>query len=167
MKIPFDAEGRRVAGVCAVAAVAILSLGSQGTVAQDVNVKNLAVFTGQCRLQIVQGFFPCNPKVAYAQLANGRSLLTFQKDATVFTLSGGSDRQPNLQNYYLSIDTLRLNRGKRQEAEDRGMEGECHFSLNNDATVFYYVKCDVYNRAKGSMYNFYLEHITHTDHKRL
>jgi hypothetical protein len=155
----------KVAGISAVAAVAILWIGLQGTMAQELNVKNLAVFTGQCRLQIVQGFFPCNPKVAYAQLGNGRSLLTFQKDAVVFTLSGGRDRQPNLQNYYLSIDTLRMSKGKGQEAEDRGMEGECHFSLNNGATVFYYVKCDVYNRAKGSMYNFYLEHITHTDHK--
>jgi hypothetical protein len=105
--------------------------------------------------------------VAYVQLGNGRSLVTFQKDRVVFTLAGGRDRQPNLENYYLSIDTLRLKNGEGQEDEDRGMEGECHFSLNKDATVFYFVKCDIYNRAKGSLYNFYLERITKTDHKSL
>jgi hypothetical protein len=53
------------------------------------------------------------------------------------------------------------------EAVDHGMEGECHFSLNKEATVFHSIECDVYNRAKGSMYNLHLESISKTDHKSL
>jgi hypothetical protein len=113
------------------------------------------------------GFFPCDEKVSYVQLQNGRSLLSFVKEDTVFTVSGGKDRQPNLENYYLTIDTIRMRQGNGQEAEDHGMEGECHFRLNKAATKFFDISCDVYNRAKGSMYNFYLEKIRKFDRKAL
>jgi hypothetical protein len=52
-----------------------------------------------------------------------------------------------------------------EEAVDRDMEGECHFRLNKSATKFYDIKCDVYNRAKGSMYNFYLNKIIRFNRK--
>ncbi len=52
-----------------------------------------------------------------------------------------------------------------EEVEDHGMEGECHFNLNKQGTVFYFVRCDVYNRAKGTLYNFYFEKISTTNHK--
>ena len=120
----------------AIAAFAMLTLTPSFASAQNATPKNLAVFTGQCRLQIVKGFFPCNSKVSYAQLTNGRSLLSFSMDGNVFSVSGGHDRQPNLENYYLSIDTFRLARPKSPAAVDTGMEGECHFVLNSDATVF-------------------------------
>jgi hypothetical protein len=81
----------------------------------------------------------------------------------VFTLSGGKDRQPNLENYYLSIDTLRLEIKGKPEAVGHSMEGECHFNLNRDATKFFYVKCDVYNRTKGTIYNFYLDRIAKSE----
>lgn len=129
--------------------------------------QNLAVFTGQCRLQLVVGFFPCDEKVAYVQLANGRSLISFVKGDTMFTVSGGNDRQPNLENYYLSIDTIPMKRGSGEQTEDHGMEGECHFRMNKEATKFFEIKCDVYNRAKGSIYNFYLEKIRKFDRKVL
>jgi hypothetical protein len=151
----------------ATAAFAMLAVAPTIASAQNASPKNLAVFTGECRLRILEGFFPCDPKVAYVQLSNGRSLLSFTKDGNVFSVSGGHDRQPNPQNYYLSIDTFRLARPKLPEAADTAMEGECHFVLNADATVFYSVKCDVYDRAKGSMYNLYLENISHTDHEKL
>ena len=48
---------------------------------------------------------------------------------------------------------------------DGGMEGECHFNLNEDATKFFYIKCDVYNRKKGSYYKFYLENIHNFERK--
>ena len=130
---------------------------------------HLVILTGKCRLQLVEGFFPCDSKVLFAQLANGRSLLTFikhEKDKEyLFTLSGGTDRQPNLENYYLGIDTFRIKIGDADEISDDGMEGECHFRMNKTATDFYSVKCDIYNRPKGTLYNFYLENITKTDHE--
>lgn len=130
---------------------------------------NFVALTGKCRFQLVEGFFPCDPKVAFIALANGRALVTFMKREKgkdyLFTLSGGSDRQPNLENYYLSIDTFRMKIGDADEIGDDGMEGECHFRMNKTATNFYSVKCDIYNRAKGTLYNFYLENITKTDRK--
>jgi hypothetical protein len=44
------------------------------------------------------------------------------------------------------------------------MEGECHFRMNKEATRFYDIQCDVYNRTKGSIYNFYLENIAGMSH---
>jgi hypothetical protein len=55
--------------------------------------------------------------------------------------------------------------GDADEIGDDGMEGECHFQMNKTATNFYSIKCDIYNRAKGTLYNFYLEKITKTDRK--
>jgi len=134
-----------------------------GDTGQVLPIKSARAFFGRCRYQLIAGFLPCNNPVAYTVLKNGRALLSFWSDQAVFTLSGGEDRMPNLENYYLSIDTLRLAIEGKPEAVDHGMEGECHFNLNKDATKFYYVKCDVYNRAKGTMYNFYLDRIAKFD----
>lgn len=132
---------------------------------------NLATFTGKCRFQLVAGFFPCNPKVLFLSRPNDVSHVTFVKVESgkeiTFTLSGRADRQPNLENYYLQIDTLSMDGVRESVASDDGMEGECHFRMNKTATNFFSVKCDVYNRSKGSIYNFYLENITKTVRKVL
>ena len=122
-------------------------------------LKAITALTGRCRFQLVAGFFPCDAKVAWIELKSGRSVLTFKKGDDMFRLSGGKDRQPNLENYYLNIDTISLLRSGHEEALDHGMEGECHFRMNKSATRFFEIKCDVYNRSKGTMYNFYLEKI--------
>ena len=125
-------------------------------------VRNHTLFTGTCRLQIVEGFFPCDEKVGFFELDNDRSFITFLKDGRVFTVSGGSDRQPNLNNYYLAIDTFRMTKDGKLTAEDKNMEGECHFELNDDASEFFSVKCDVFDRGKGASFKFYLENISST-----
>jgi hypothetical protein len=125
-------------------------------------VKNHTVFTGTCRLQIVEGFFPCDGKVVFFELDNGRSFITFIKDGSIFMVAGGPDRQPNLNNYYLAIDTFRITKNGNLTAEDKNMEGECHFELSDDASEFFSVKCDVYNREKGAIFKLYLEDITST-----
>lgn len=131
----------------------------------DNSIKNLVTFVGRCRFQIVSGFFDCDPKAVYAQLRNNRSMVVFKSGDTSFTLSGGRDRQPNLDNYYIGIDRFKMERSGSSPSEDNGMEGECHFKLNNDATKFYSVKCDIYNRSRGTTYNFYLENISSFERK--
>jgi hypothetical protein len=161
-------------------AIAILLLSSFGANAQrrrtppapptrstDSPIRDLAILTGQCRFQLVRGFFRCDDKVVLAQLANDRSVITFIKGNIQFHLSGGHDRQPNLENYYLAIDTVAITNPGEQDAEDRGMEGECHFRMNKTGNKFFFVKCDISNRSKGSMYNFYLENIRTTKHRAL
>lgn len=128
-------------------------------VSQELDIKEYLVFQGKCRFQVVRGFVPCDPKVFYARLGNSRSFVSFIVGSVVFSVSGGSDRQPNLENFYLSIDTIRATEDGKVTAEDKEMEGECHFRLNKDASKFFFVKCDVYNRQKGVMFNFYLENI--------
>lgn len=129
------------------------------TLAQEAGVTRITSFNGTCSFELVTGFFPCDSKVAWIELENGRAILSFFADKHTFTVSGGSDRQPNLENYYLAIDTLRIMEGAKLIGEDKKMEGECHFRINEDATKFYSIKCDVYNRIKGTMSKFYLENI--------
>lgn len=132
--------------------------------AGDIGIKYSVVFHGKCRYQLVQGFFPCNETMIWNALKNGRMVLSFITDQMLFHLSGSKDRQPNLENYYVSIDTFTMQKMPSREAvSDRSMEGECHFRLNRDATKFFDVKCDVYDRAKGSGSNFYLEGIRKFD----
>src|SRR4029077_12728843 len=61
--------------------------------------KNMATFVGRCRFQIVAGFFDCYPQTAFVPLSNGRSMIVFKAGDAMFPLSGGRDRQPNLENY--------------------------------------------------------------------
>ena len=128
--------------------------------ADQTGLKRASVFTGGCRFQFVEGFFPCDPKVIWLELDNGRAVLVFTKDHTQFLISSGRDRQPNLENYFMAIDTFRLLENGVESAVDQGMEGECHFKNNRTATKFFSIKCDIYDRAKGTSYNFYLEKIT-------
>lgn len=132
---------------------------------------HIAVLTGQCKFQLIEGFFPCNSKVVFMQFAEGRPTVTFIKTVkgidTLFILAGGTDRQPNLENYYLGINAFAIVVGGKEVGSDEGMEGECHFRMNKAGNKFYSVKCDIYNRAKKTLYNFYLENISKTDHKEL
>lgn len=131
----------------------------------DIAIKSLTMFVGTCRYQIVVGFFPRDEKVGWAELKNGRSLLTFMRGNTMFFLSGEKDRQPNLENYYLSIDTFHMKLDNGKDVEDRHMEGECHFRLNKKADKFFNIDCDIYDRAKDVGYSFYLDHIQKFDRK--
>jgi hypothetical protein len=155
-----DAEPAMLPDRRAVAAATSLP----DSVIGSADLKDLVIFTGQCRFQIQKGSSPCDDKVAWINLRSGRSLLAFSKGEILFRLSGERDRQPNLENYYLSIDSLGIH-SPDVDAVDRGLEGECHFRLNRDATKFFFVKCDVYNRAQGEMYNFTLDKITKTHHR--
>ena len=138
----------------------VCSVVAQSAGDDQIAMKRVSVFTGSCRLEIVLGFFPCDPKVIWMELNNGRAILIFSQGETQFSVSSGRDRQPNLEDYYMGIDTLRLITHGAQSAVDQGMEGECHFRNNRAATKFYFIKCDIYNRAKGTTYNFYLEKIS-------
>jgi hypothetical protein len=133
---------------------------------RDIGLKSSVVFYGKCRYQLDQGFFPCDEKVIWNELKNGRMLLSFVTEKVLFHLSGGKDRQPNLENYFISIDTFAMQKMPSQEqVRDQNMEGECYFRLNKDATKFFDVRCDVYDRAKGLGGNFYLESIRKFDRK--
>ncbi len=132
---------------------------NKSLLAQESGPQRIVVYDGDCKLQLVKGFFPCDNKVIYTLLKNGRTLIAFMKGNDMFTVVGGADRQPNLENYYVSLDKFIINKGEKVVATDTNMEGECHFRMNKDATIFYSIKCDIYNRQKGTLYNFYLENI--------
>ena len=107
------------------------------------DLKYFAIFTGRCRFQMPEGSFPCNPKVVLISLRNGRSLLAFSSGEIVFHLSGGQDRQPNLENYYLSIDSLyqvSLNETHVGDSQGEGnmihggkREGVCHAACGSSS----------------------------------
>lgn len=127
---------------------------------------NLVTLTGKCRLQLIGSrFFPCQTKVVFLQKPGYSHLAFVTKDKSseiIYSLSGQADRQPNLENYYLQIDTLSFDGIGEHSGNFTGMEGECHFRMNKSATMFNFVKCEIYNRSKGTSYNFYLEKITKT-----
>ncbi len=143
--------------------LAMHALGTSA-VAQEKQSNAVTFFAGECRFQILQGFFPCDSGVMWAEFGNGRAQVSFFKEGTAFLLAGGHDRQPDLENYYLSIDTVRvLQKGKPDQTGS--VEGECHFRLNKEGTKFYFIRCDVYNRKVGFIWKFYLDNIKNFDRK--
>ena len=127
---------------------------------------SLVTLTGKCRLQLNGSkFFVCQPKVVFLSKPGYSHVAFITKDKTseiIYSLSGKSDRQPNLENYYLQIDTLSMDGIGENSGSFPGKEGECHFRMNKTATVFYSVRCEIYDRSKGTSYNFYLDNITKT-----
>ena len=77
---------------------------------------------------------------------------------------GERDRQPNLENYFLSIDKTKfglVSGGNVTKGVQGATEGECHILQNKEGNEFYEIKCDVFDRVKtGAEFNFYLTDIT-------
>jgi hypothetical protein len=134
------------------------------SVIESTNLKDFTIFTGQCRLQIDKRSMPCDATAAWINLRSGRGLLAFSNGEILFHISGGRDRQPNLENYYLSIDSLGIH-SPDVDAVDRDLAGECHFRLNKAATRFFFIKCDIHNRASGDKYNFTFDKIIAAHHR--
>ena len=143
---------------------AISGLLSSPSVAQEENYS--VVLKGQCRMELVQGagFGPCADIVLCINFKNHVSAVLFvePKGDTKFVLKGEKDRQPNLENYFLSVDTLTIKPSDGTMLEDHNMEGECHFFSNKAGSKFVFVKCDIYDRAHRIGGRFYLEHIRET-----
>jgi hypothetical protein len=141
-----------------VAAVIISPLAAQK------GATHVSSFEGHCELTLPNvPTGPCNSGVLWLVMQNGRSIVTFtftddRKRQTTFPLAGGKDRQPNPENYYLSVDTLRTNFYNTKELV-ADTEGECHFSLNEPGTRYYFIRCLIYNRRQGITFNFTLNDI--------
>lgn len=107
---------------------------------------------------------PCMQSVGWMVLQSGRSVLlfTYQKEnakKVTFSLSGGQDRQPNLENYYLSIDTLETWFDASDNPVTTDVEGECHFKVAANANRYHSINCTIYNRRDVIMFKFNLNSI--------
>lgn len=125
----------------------------------------IATFKGTCTAKLFAGWFPCDPHVGYMVLPNGRSVAQFEAKGQQFVFAGGHDRQPDINDLFLTVDRLRIMQGSKQIAVDDRMEGECHFVFNDDASEFKFVHCDAWDRAKGLTFFFHLDDIIETNHK--
>jgi hypothetical protein len=130
---------------------------------QTAEPKTIVGLNGQCEFTMVDPTapLPCQRGVLWMILQNGLSIVVFAEgnNRTTFALSGGRDRQPDPEDYYLGIDTFRMIYSGK-ETVDNGMEGECHFNLNEDGTKYYYIKCLIYNRRIGTIFHFDLNNVT-------
>ena len=132
---------------------------STPTLPPVVGFKYMVQFTGECHFNDQ----PCDAKVALMQLYNGRAFVQFSQDATKYGLSG-KDWQPDAENYFLDIDTLRVFKGG-DFIRSAKLQGVCRFQLSADASVFYLVVCDTHDAAaNGTRYVLRLDHITETQH---
>jgi hypothetical protein len=82
-------------------------------------------------------------------LPNGRSFVGFQQKNLSFTFNGGKDRQPDMNDLFLAVDTVRILKGAREQAVDPHMEGECHLSFNDDASAFREINCERGTAERG------------------
>lgn len=84
----------------------------------------------------------------------------------MIAVAGAGDRQPRLEDYYISIDTLRINIHGRPEAVDKNMEGECHIRVTREQGNFRQIECDVYDRAKGLSFSARVDNIIDSKHEK-
>ncbi len=146
-----------------VAIAIALSLPITAAQAQQ-GATHITTLQGTCDFSL-PGFPPaaCIPAVGWMVLKSGRSVLLFtylkgDKQKVTFSLSGGQDRQPNLENYYLSIDTLETwFDPEKSVATD--VEGECHFIISPNGNRYRSINCTIYNRRDAVMFKFNLNSI--------
>jgi hypothetical protein len=114
--------------------------------------KTLVKMNGQCQYKLFREvpFVLCDPEISYGVLPNGRAMYIFssQNHKTFYTLSGGEDRQPRLEDYYLAIDTFRM---MMHDKPDYSIpyEGECHQHSGKSAKQINLLECEAYNRQMG------------------
>ena len=160
-------RGLLIALACLVLATAVITIANTAA-ARDINVKDMVTAKGECRMELVRGagYNPCNDGIIYMLFKNGRHLIMFSnKKDVVIGLAGAGDRQPRLEDYYINIDTFRLNITGRKEAVDTNMEGECHIRVTKEKGDFRRIECDVYDRAKGLSFSARVDNIVDSTHR--
>ena len=66
--------------------------------------------------KLFAGWFPCKKTVGYMVLPNGRSVVMFEIKGQQFSFSGGQDRQPDLNDLFLTLDTVRILKGGKRSS---------------------------------------------------
>ncbi len=129
--------------------------------------KHLTVATGDCRFRLKDRYQRCESKAIFMELDNDRGVFTFSTTEkgkqVIFILSGGADRQPNLENYFLSIDKFRATIDGKFEVEDLPVRGECHIQMQPNTGHFEAIKCDIYEDKMRLDIRFYLDDIVKTE----
>lgn len=116
-----------------------------GEQSSDINLVYLVYLRGgDCKFRVGQNWQDCREPIIYSLLQNGRSLIQFLTGDDVIALSGGSDHQPDLNDLYIDIDTLRITKSGEEPLVSQ-VNGQCHMNGNNDASQIYYFNCDVGN----------------------
>jgi hypothetical protein len=136
---------------------------SEDTQESAENIEYAIKFEGTCNSKFLNRdkFLACDPIVTFTNYKNHRSAFTFtaENSKAGFIFEGGRDRQPDLENYYLLVDKVKLGTSDGEGAQGKA-EGECHMRLNKDGSKYYEVKCDVFNREARFVFNFYLTDIS-------
>jgi hypothetical protein len=122
----------------------------------DAQWKSIVRITGQCKFKLFREvpYVDCDPSLLYGALSNGRVVFMFSATSsnrkTTYTFSGGSDRQPRLEDYYLSIDKFRMMlTGPQPDTIEVPYEGECHMHSDKSGLHIELLECDGYNRQVG------------------
>ena len=146
----------------------LISLASSNVLAQQIQSlsdlqnykpREMVDFVGKCRLDLSTGFVPCNGSVSWV-LGNRAASITFSKDDKMYVLTGIGDRQFDLKNYHQVVSTITEWRDLKPFKTNENLDGFCHFSLNKDATKFYFLKCTVNDNQNDEVYRFFLEDIS-------
>jgi hypothetical protein len=126
------------------------------------NVNYAFVFEGKCKFKFVNQdtFLPCDSSVEFTNFKNHRSRLTFTvQNSGLFVFEGGTDSQPNPENYYLNIDRVGFGYISG-EARQGWVQGKCHMNLNKEGSKYYLIQCNAFEEKTGMKFDFILDHIS-------
>jgi hypothetical protein len=114
-------------------------------------LRMLGFLDGTCVAGLQEVKFECSGRVSWMLLSNGRAVITFfsPDGKSAFTMAGGGDRQPTVNDYYQKIDTVRLMKGETISYENRRANGECYFRVSDDGKTIHKLKCEVSEKNRN------------------
>ncbi len=124
----------------------------------DATAQQIVEFRGNCTFTLNDTEIKrCDPIMTYVNYNTlGIEFIFFVKDRA-FVFLGSGDRQPNIENYYLSINEMKF--GPPRRLDSRKVEGECRMKFNRNLKTPIFVDCLSFSRASGEKFHFKLRNV--------
>lgn len=148
-----------------VVALGLAVAGSPALAQADMTA--MTTMDGRCRAAIEARAVPCQPVGTLVEFANGRSLLLFSAEGTLYSFSGSRVEDRGGNTFALVVDTVRI---ASQTAPDRDLTdamGECVVKTGPTRGQLTTVECNALSRGRDAHYSFTLDRIANVDRKKV
>jgi hypothetical protein len=121
----------------------------------------------QCHATIETQAIACQPVGTLVEFANGRSILLFSAEGTLYSFSGSRLEERGSNTFALIIDTVRIASESAPERDLTDVLGECVIKIEPQRGRLTTIECNALSRGRDAHYRLVLDRIANVDRKKL